>query len=171
MQPADAALIVARLVASFPNANVRAETIAIYADMIRDLEATETSAAVAQILGTAKYFPSIAEIRTAVIERRCGFPSVESALVELRKNLDRAGPYIGQTQWSHPLLRDAAEAVGWHRLSNGDNPSADFAQFAKTYAEMRTQVVRAQNLASAGLLRGPALPFGEGGRRLPETTT
>lgn len=168
MLPSESSRVVALLAAAFPSANLHADTIAVYADSLRDLDAQEAIDAVRRLIATERYFPSIAIIRSNAIEARFKIPTVDSAVIELRRNLASAGQYIGLTKWSHHLLLEAAEAVGWFRLANGDNPSADFAQFAKTYESLRTQVIREHSFASAGITSNvPNLPIGQTAQALP----
>lgn len=160
MTNAECVAIVSGLAASFPQAKIGAENVAAYVRALSDLEAGGCRAACARIVASQAWFPTIATIRDSYFDSAFGFPSQDAAMLELKSNIQSAGQYVGLTKWSHPLLMAAAESVGWWRLANGDNPSADYAQFLKAYDSMRRATITEASLESAGIPSGtPKLPW------------
>ncbi len=51
------------LIAAFPNAQIGAETIRVYSRKLSDIPTEHLAEAMDQLAGTARFFPTIAEIR------------------------------------------------------------------------------------------------------------
>jgi len=168
MNPKEATTLVATLVDGFPNAKVGQGTVAVYAKALQDLDLDGAQAAVARMLAGGDWFPTIHQIRDSYFDAKFRFPSQDAALMELKRNIAGAGQYVGLTKWSHPILYAVAESVGWWRLANGDNPSADYAQFLKAYESMRKASIAEASLESAGIPNGtPKLPWDARPKALP----
>lgn len=171
MNPKEATALVAVLVEGFPNAKIGQGTVAVYAKALQDLDYAGAQAAVARMLNGGDWFPTIHQIRDSYFDAAFGFPSQDAAMIELKRNIREAGQYIGKTKWSHPILAACAESVGWWRLSNGENPAADYAQFLKAYESMRKATISEASLESAGIPSGtPKLPWRAAMPALPGRT-
>jgi Loader and inhibitor of phage G40P len=68
MQKSQVVRLVAVLKAAYPRQETPPETVALYAEMLADLDAGDVTAAVKQHVRSSRYFPTIAEIRDAVRE-------------------------------------------------------------------------------------------------------
>lgn len=132
---------------AFPRAEISPQTIAVYTSMLADLPPDDLERAVADLLGSSEFFPTIAAIRGAVFERRLQLPPVAEAVRQLT---------AGRTPTDfHPLVWEARMAVGdpfdWRE--RGD--SVLVAQARKVYEDLRATRLREANLGSAGLLPEP----------------
>jgi hypothetical protein len=117
--------------AKYYNASDRmsAEVMNIYVEHLRDMNYETFKLAVDRHIETSTWMPTIAQIREAAMTnfiKRAGVPSPGEAWGEVSKNLknDRqvnAGTltsvnYIDDHEWSHPIVRKAAEQIGWQDL-------------------------------------------------------
>jgi hypothetical protein len=77
----DAALsaMLADLLDAYPRAKIGHATIAVYRKHLADLEG-DVAGAVAEIIRTSEFFPTVAEIRATVARRTLGLPAPEEAL-------------------------------------------------------------------------------------------
>ena len=70
MNKPDVKRLVAVLKAAYPRQELPPETVAIYAEMLADLDAETATAAVKRAIQTSRFFPTIAEIRNVAAELR-----------------------------------------------------------------------------------------------------
>lgn len=141
----DALKLVAVAASAFPGMqqkDLRA-TAELWAELLGDLDYRLAEAALARVLLTAKYFPTIAEIREAAMEIKQpegGLPSPESAWEEVLQQVRKVG-WIGEPKWSHPAVGRAALALhgSWQQLCASlteDSLAADRAHFMRIYASL-----------------------------------
>lgn len=132
-------LSVASLRAAFPNANLPAETVAIYAAALKDLDPADVQEAVVGLIKSSRFFPTVAEIREKVAERRLSLPGPVAAWEEAVAR--------SEGRWEAdktPLVTDALNAIGgiW-AVKTSENPVATRAQFLKFFNELRDAQVGA----------------------------
>jgi hypothetical protein len=109
-------------------------TAMLWQKLLADLTYEQAEAALVKTLFSAKFFPTIAEIREAhkaIVN--AGIPTAEEAWKEVLRNLN---PYRAP-QWSCPIIQDAVRTMGFLQLCNSENPSIDRAQFIKIYNNLR----------------------------------
>ncbi|MBM3276235.1 MAG: hypothetical protein FJZ00_13865, partial [Candidatus Sericytochromatia bacterium] len=126
-----------------------------YGQYLTDLEAASLKAAIDEIILTQKFFPAIAEIReVAARHLRADLPSAEDAWLEVNRKIRLYGRYgvpqppeegggWGPVTFSHPAIERAVAVMGWDRLCDGENDTADFAQFRNAYTAYRDREIRA----------------------------
>lgn len=160
MQAVDVTRLVAMLAAAYRDTKLTRETCEVYETMLLDLDFEVAKQAIARLIATAKWFPTIAEIRTAAtdIQRgpvRKGGEAFGDVLAEVR----RTGAY-GAPSFEDPVVTECVRLVGWLTLCRGDNEAADRARFIDLY----------DGLAARGrtdAVAGRALPAPVSGLGLP----
>lgn len=161
--------LVAALIGAFPAARVTDATPAVYETALRDLEHRHAQLAVNRLLATAKFMPTIAEIREAAVE--IAHPELRSgaeAWGDVVKAVSKFG--INRTPtFDDRLVAAAVEAIGWTNICNAkqDDPSTR-AKFADAYnaaaRRARTDAALSRGATAPMLERGiepRALPSGE----------
>jgi hypothetical protein len=144
LTPAEAAKVVATLQAAYPAARWSEGTIALYELMLADLDVALTRDAVARIIRTSKFLPTVAEILDAAAEITVG-PTRNGvdAWGDVGMAIRRVGSY-GAPSFADPLVAECVRIMGWRNLCLGDSPeAADRARFCELYADLqRKQRVR-----------------------------
>lgn len=151
MTSQEASALVASLKAAFPDANIPAETVVMYAAALEDLDFQAGQAAVGALIRSTRWFPKIAEIREAAAEQTLGVPSPASAWERLTEYTDHRREHATLTD----LERRALQAVGgtW-AVRTSESPTVLRSQFMKVYEELRRDAIRQE-------MHGPyALPEG-----------
>lgn len=112
------------------------ETVELYACFLRSIPLNTGQAAIMKIIANNEFFPTIAEIKKAVMNLAPLAdepPSAEQAWDEVRKQLDI---YRAPT-WSHPAIAKTVETMGFRNLVDSLNPGRDMERFMKIYETYR----------------------------------
>ncbi len=124
MKPSEVSQLVMMLMAAFPASKTSDSTSAVYEQMLLDLDETLARRAVTRIIATAKWLPTIAEIRAASTELRLG-PVRDGG--EGWKDAMAAVRYVGRygvPKVRDPLVREALRLWGsWQSFC--DSPEDD----------------------------------------------
>lgn len=137
MTQLEAKKIVAVLVASFASSRFTMDTVGVYERMLADLDYVVANAAVERLLATAKFLPTIAEIREACLtlsngEKRPGGDAWGEVLAAIRKYGYVRVP--GQDfEFSDTVVAKCVRALGWTELCSSENVHADRARFIELY--------------------------------------
>ena len=153
MTKSEAAKLVAGLMAAFPGALSNAGTTQVYQRMLADLDYQMANAAVERLIATARYLPTVAEIRDCCMDlmhgdRRAG----GEAWGECLKAISRWGVYRVPGRdfaFQDPIVARCVHALGWENLCNSENQAADRARFIELYHQLATGTRKEQN---AGVL-------------------
>jgi len=139
------------LVAAFPNNKVGPETITVYQLTLQDIDDELLEKSILHLVTTVKWFPTVSEIRdTAYMlsENELNTPSeyeaykeVCDAQLESMPDPEHSGWFIHGRylphEWSHPLVEEVADIIGWPKRFPTDNPGTDRAQFRDVYNRTR----------------------------------
>lgn len=161
----EAIALVGMLFAAYPKFEVPKETIQLYQQFMLDLDADLAKAAVVRHIATSKYFPTIAELRDAVMSFD-NIPNASDAWAEVLQQLRAVGSY-GRPKFSHPVVKKAVDAIGWTSLCWSEQIGVERAHFIKIYETYRGREVENAKiipvLERLGLKMPdmPALPEGE----------
>lgn len=138
----EVAKLVAVLIASFPSAKPSPQTSQVYEDMLSDLEHGPTNAAIKRLISTARFMPTIGEIRGAVLEAQHGpqRPGGE-AWGDVIAAVHKFGVYRTPV-FDDPQVERAVKALGWTEICNSENQVADRARFIETYNALSTNIRR-----------------------------
>ena len=138
----DIAKLVAVTSAAYPAWQVNEYTIEVYYQDLRDLPADLLFAAAAKARTNAArnlaFAPSTGEIRQAaaeILRSVQGVPSSFQAWQEVNRAMLEVGSY-GKPTFSHSLIGQAVDALGWRNLCMSDNAVADRARFLQAYEQL-----------------------------------
>ena len=139
MTPDQSKQLVGVLMAAYANSRPTEATADIYARMIRDLDHAPAKAAVARLMTTSKFLPSIAEIRAATVDeiqgpRRTGSEAWADVISEGR----RVGAY-GRPEFADDGTAECVRQMGWSNLMRSSNDAADRARFIELYDNLSTR--------------------------------
>lgn len=150
MNKLESARVVAMLALGFPSARFSGQNAAVYEAFLADIDYELASVAVAKLVNTSKFLPSIAEIRSACLDARDGRPrGAEEAWGDVVSEIRRIGTY-GAPVFADPLTARAVERLGWRSLCGSTNDAADRARFCELYNRARDNE-RDETLASPAL--------------------
>jgi hypothetical protein len=167
---ADVAELVTMLMAAFPHAKVSSATSGVYEMALVDLDKALGRKAVATLIATNRFLPTVAEIRETCVtlqhgRSRPGADAWGEVLAALKRYGYTRTPGV-DFQFNDPLVLRAVRSLGWRELCGSDNSVADRARFIELYDSYRNNVrTDAQTLPGATSLD---LPRGDGPRQLSE---
>ena len=159
MKKSEVAKLVSMLAASYPSAKVGKQTSEVYEDMLIDLDFDVAQRAVAKLIATSEWMPTIAKIREACAlihgPTRTGAEAWQDALEQVR-----AVGWCGTPQFADPMVAQALRLFGsWRQFcsSPGDDAPgrARFIEYYDTLAR-RAAVDR----------QVPQMTGTDGGRRM-----
>lgn len=159
MTEPEAKQLIAMLFTAFPTQVSRMATgdaamsRRVYERGIIDLDVAAGVRAVERLARTAKWLPTIADIRgevhAAASPRRTGAEAWE----DVRKEIGRTG-YYREPKFGDPAVAAIVRGLGWRELCLSENPAADRARFIDAY-EARAADTRTDEIASKGALPAP----------------
>lgn len=161
MNQKQVAQMVATMAAAYPYAKVTVETSVAYERMLVDLDHDVAQRAVARLIGTSKFMPTIAEIREAATSLRLGPARTGGeAWIEAIGAVRKVGIY-GVPIWSEPVLNETMRMWGsWQSFCR--SPEDDPGGRAR-FIELYEQLVARQR---ADVVSGIALPAPQSAPRL-----
>jgi hypothetical protein len=138
--------IMAMLVLAWPRFEVKTGQTALYGRMLADLDCSEVQQAAQTLIAESPWFPSIADIRIRVVERRLALPSPAEAWEAVAMAALHGGGYL------HPVVRRALDSVGgsW-AVRTSENLTTLRAQFERLYTDLRAQELKRETLQGLGL--------------------
>jgi hypothetical protein len=154
MNRQESARIVAVVLAACPTQSSRLDRdratsmVDAYATLLSDLPYEHVNAAVAMLLQTRTWMPSVADIRSAVLElqrgpKRTGSEAWASVVRAMREQGAHRHP--GEDFVFHdPLTARCVQAMGWRDLCLSENTVADRARFIELYDSMAAPALRAE---------------------------
>lgn len=156
MTPADVAELVAILAGAFPRPPMTERTMMVYERMLADLEVEAANRAVARLISTAKWLPTIAEIRAAAVEiargaRRAG----AEAWGDVTEAIRRVGRYNPCPNFDDPIVAECVRSFGWLSLCDSTNDIADRARFIELYDQLAERGRRDEVAGAALALPNP----------------
>ena len=139
MNKQEVATLVGVLAAGFPQWQVTKETVAVWADILSDLDYEPTRAVVRDYLMTEDRPPSPAAIRRRVGEK-LGLISPTKALAwsEVTKGIHTSESGY-RPSFSHPAISKTVEALGWYEIRTSTNIDTIRAQFFRMYEDFASQ--------------------------------
>ena len=138
MKESEASQVVAVIAAAYPNARLSERTCQVYETMLADLEFGTAQRALARLLATAKFPPTIAEIRSTAVEmtrgpRRTGIEAWGD-VVAAAETCRPKGPGFTPT-FEDSDVAAVVKSLGWHQLCFGDESAeaSNRARFVEAY--------------------------------------
>lgn len=137
----DAIKLVSWATANFPQLQERdmRPTAELWARMLSDVPYEVAEKALMKVLATARYFPTVAEMREAAAQiTNPALPSWVEAWGEVAKAVRVYGwPRPAEALASlSPLARRVAEAIGWEALCASEEPDVIRGQFRRMYEDL-----------------------------------
>lgn len=162
MKSSEAKKIVAFLAASFPGQIAKlGETAArqmaeVYAEMLADLEYDHALAAVRRLATTARWLPTIAEIREVATDlalgpRRHGGDAWGDVLSAVSRHGRNRYP-----QFEDAITAACVRALGWQEICNSENAIADRARFIELYDKLAREKRTDEVAGEVGALTLPS---------------
>lgn len=133
------------------NDRLDAEAMSIYVDHLQDMDYETFKRAVERHVESSEWMPKVSQIRQAAMQnlmKRAGVPAPAEAWGEVSRHLHAdthenfgtltAVNRIGDHNWSHPIVKQAAEQIGWQDMwwSKNDNVASNRARYMDAYAAL-----------------------------------
>jgi hypothetical protein len=133
MNREQAMMVVGTLAAAHPAWKATRETVALWVEMLDDLDYEAARAAARRLIATSTAWPSVALLRHAVA-REGGLlpPSADEACQEVLLAARRCGRH-GWPEWTHPLVGEVAQSIGWTNICTTSLPGSVAVQYRKAY--------------------------------------
>lgn len=125
--------------------------INIYVEHLKDMDYETFRLAVNRYIETEKWMPKVSDIREAAMQnfmQKAGVPSPAEAWGEVSRNLREDSQAnvgtltkynrIDDHEWSHPLVKKAAEQIGWSDMwwTKDDNTTSNRARYMDAYRDL-----------------------------------
>ena len=155
MQASEVAKLVSVIAAAYPSFEVDKARVAVWVQMIGDLDYELAETAVRRHIALTKFPPTIAEIREQALEAARGpEPSGAESWQEFIHGIRRYSLYseLEAMESFCPTTRRVAQAIGWRDAYLSDNVDVLRGQYLRMFEQLRQR----DNLeAIAGTLRLP----------------
>lgn len=140
------------LVSLWPNNRANEATARLYGEALADIEYEAARRAVARLARTAKWFPTVAEIREQATDLEHGAPRMGlEAWGDVVAEIRHTGSY-GTPRFDDPIVAECVKAMGsWRDICLSTSDTADRARFIELYDGIsrrnRTDAVAGAKLA------------------------
>lgn len=121
-------------------------TFDAYALVLSDLDAADVKEAVRRHIMSSRFWPTVAELREAVLVAKFGIPSVAAAVNEVAAARLNRWTDLESIEFSHPLVREAALEVGAGRIA--EEWGFAHRELEQTYERLRRTMIEAANEAA-----------------------
>lgn len=134
MTPVEVSELLAYISAAHPYVPLSKETVAVYADLLGDLDYEPSKRAVRRLVATHDRFPSPAVIRREVARLNGVLPpDASEALSEILARVARAPGEVPKP-WSHPIVEEVVQSLGgMSRFRYSEQPDTLRAHFLRVY--------------------------------------
>ncbi len=158
----------AELRLAFPQRDMPVQTLALYQRQLADLDEAQVVDAVYRLIRTARFFPTIGEIREAAV---AGGPTdglAEAAWAEVRREAARVGWNRGPVMrnrelveaeapvFSDPITEAAVQSMSWRLICLGEQAEVR-EQFLWTWKNLTSGLVKRGQAADGGLKALPGV--------------
>lgn len=143
MSELQAKKLVAAMIAAYPTTKITDDSAAVYVRMLFDLDFDAVNAAIAKLIATCKFPPSVAEIREATLavskgDRRAGGDAWGDVLHAIRR-FGYARTPGRDFELEDPIVLECIKAFGWQELCSSENQVADRARFIELYDKLAAE--------------------------------
>jgi hypothetical protein len=135
MTPIEVSELLAYLASAHPYISLSKETVAVYADLLADLDTEQARRAVRRLTASQERFPSPATIRREVARLNGALPpDSHDALAEVLRQMECSSRGLGLEPWTHPIVEEVVRAVGGvYRFRMSEQPDTLRAHFLRMY--------------------------------------
>lgn len=135
MTPIEVSEILAYASAAHPYIQLSKETVAVYADLLGDLDYATTKRAIRRLLAMSDRFPSPAVVRREVASLTGNLaPTPTEALQQVLRQIELRGSGDKLEAWLHPAIEETVKALGGlYQFAMSTNFDTLRAHFLKMY--------------------------------------
>ncbi len=135
MNKQEGAVLVGMIASAYPSWKPTQETVAVYVELLLDLDVKEAQIALRSLLMASEYPPAVAAIRKKVLELQDGLPLTkneawELVMFQVRKYGTNHRPAI-----EDEIVAQVVQAIGYRELCLSPNIDTIRAQFLRLYEE------------------------------------
>jgi len=146
---------------AFPQREVAVEALALYARQLGDLPEAEVVDAISRLIRTARFFPTVAEIREATVTGGGTEGLAEAAWTEVLREVSRVGWNRGpvfaggrfhdpeQPRFTSPVTEAAVASMSWRLICHGEQAEVR-SQFLWTWKNLATGLVKRSQAVDGG---------------------
>src|SRR5690606_12797470 len=117
MTRAEAAELVAVLSSAYRAQGITEATCQVYETMLADVGSAAAQRAIARLIATSRFMPTIAEIREAVLEVERGpLRRGVEAWGDVLEAIRRVGAYNPAPEFDDPIVSECVRLMGWVAL-------------------------------------------------------
>ena len=150
MTKQECAVLVGMIASAYPSWKPTQETVAVYVELLQDLELNEAQNAVRSLLMASEFPPTVATIRRKVLELQDGAPLTKSEAWELVMALVKNNGTYNRPTIEDYVTGQIVKSIGWREICQSTNPDTIRAQFFRLYDELREKIIL-QKLESPNL--------------------
>jgi hypothetical protein len=136
MSSEGAKIILGVMAAAYPGFQLTAQTIAIYSELLSDIDDETLARAAKRCMSKCKFYPTIAEIREEIAaEASSHLASAIDAWGEVRKAMCVFEYVYGgrPPKFSNAIIDRLVSSMGWGYLCHSESEVADRAHFMRAY--------------------------------------
>jgi hypothetical protein len=152
MTRTEGAQLVGMIASAYPQWKPSQETVAVYVELLHDLDAKEAQNALRSLLMANEYPPAVATIRKKVLELQDGLPLTKSEAWELVMLKVRKEGTYGSPKFEDPVVQEVVRAIGFREICQSTNTDTIRAQFFRLYDEQSTKRID-EKLSAVGFGR------------------
>jgi hypothetical protein len=129
--------------AAYGKDSIDPETTEIYVRMLSDIDDDILEQSCIDHISRSQWFPKISELRkesvTLSLSTRL-IPSAYQAWQEVIGYAERFG-HTSSPSWSHPLIGQTVDSLGWYHLCMSENQISDRARFIEAYMDFKERAI------------------------------
>ncbi len=139
--------VLATIGAAYPHHNVTRDTVALYADLLADIDPAVLRLAALKHIAGSKWYPTVAELRSAATDlTRPRIRTGAEAWGDVLSEVKRVGSYKAPA-FADPVTARVVAGIGWQNICMSEDMMADRAHFIKAYeASSKRDADEAQQL-------------------------
>jgi len=135
--------VIKMLGAAYGKDNIEPETIVLYVRMLADIDDHVLEQSCLEHISKSQWFPKISELRKSAacmsLSARL-IPSAYQAWEELNAGIVRYG-HSNEPEWSHPIVQQTVQSLGYYNLCMSTNQVADRARFIEAYGDYKDRFI------------------------------
>jgi hypothetical protein len=135
MTKQECAVLVGMIASAYPSWKPTQETVAVYVELLVDLDGNEAQSALRSLLMASEYPPSVATIRKKVLEQMDGLPLTKTEAWELVMSMVRRYGIAQRPNFEDEIVSQVVHAIGYRELCMSTNTDTIRAQFFRLYEE------------------------------------
>jgi len=135
MTKQECAVLVGMIASAYPSWKPTQETVAVYVELLVDLDGKVAQNALRSLLMASEFPPSVAAIRKKVLEQMDGLPLTKSDAWELVMSMVRRYGIYERPNFEDKTVSEVVQAIGYRELCTSTNTDTIRAQFFRLYEE------------------------------------